>query len=92
MSGTQRPTADTVRARLEAAFRPERLEVVDESHEHVGHPGWHEGGGSHFRVVMRAASLDGLGRVERSRAVHRALQPEFDAGLHALALDVAGTS
>ena len=65
---------------LEAAFRPERLEVIDESEEHRGHAGWHEGGGTHFRVVMRAASLDGLSRVERSRAVHRALQPEFAPG------------
>ncbi|MFO1210553.1 MAG: BolA family protein [Amaricoccus sp.] len=87
----RRPTAASVRARLEAAFRPERLEVVDESDEHRGHAGWHEGGGSHFRVLMRAASLDGLSRVERSRAVHRALDPEFRAGLHALALDVAGS-
>jgi BolA protein len=92
MQAAGRPTADTVRARLEAAFSPARLEVIDESAEHAGHAGWHAGGGSHFRVVMRAASLDGLGRVERSRAVHRALQPEFDAGMHALALDLAGTA
>ena len=90
MNEATRPTADRVRARLEAAFRPERLEIVDESDEHHGHAGWHEGGGSHFRVFMRATSLDGLSRIERSRAVHRALAPEFDAGLHALALDVAG--
>ncbi|MFO1144719.1 MAG: BolA family protein [Amaricoccus sp.] len=91
MDEAGRPTAASVRARLEAAFHPERLEVVDESEEHRGHAGWHEGGGSHFRVLMRAASLDGMTRVERSRAVHRALDPEFSAGLHALALDVAGS-
>ena len=91
MDEAERPTAASVQARLEAAFRPERLEVVDESEEHRGHAGWHEGGGSHFRVLMRAASLDGMSRVERSRAVHRALDPEFRAGLHALALDVAGS-
>jgi BolA protein len=90
-SGTGRPTAERVRARLEAAFRPQRLEVKDESDEHAGHPGGHPEGGTHFRVLMRAASLDGLGRVERSRAVHRALEPEFAAGMHALALDLAGS-
>ena len=82
MDEAERPTAASVRA---------RLEVVDESEEHRGHAGWHEGGGSHFRVLMRAASLDGMSRIERSRAVHRALDPEFRAGLHALALDVAGS-
>ena len=63
-------------------------EVVDESEEHRGHGGWREGGGTHFRVVMRAASLDGLSRIERSRAVHRALAEELRGGVHALALDL----
>ena len=53
------------------AFHPERLEVIDESESHRGHGGWREGGETHFRVVMRAESLDGLSRVERSRAVHK---------------------
>jgi BolA protein len=84
-------TAETMRAKLTAAFAPDRLEVVDESDLHKGHAGWREGGGTHFRVVMRAAALDGLGRVERSRAVHRVLAEELRGGVHALALDLGGT-
>jgi BolA family transcriptional regulator, general stress-responsive regulator len=83
-------TAARMRAKLEAAFSPERLEVIDESEEHRGHGGWREGGGTHFRVVMRAASLGGLGRVERSRAVHRVLDDELGGRVHALALDLGG--
>jgi BolA protein len=84
-------TAATLEAKLRAAFAPEHLEVIDESEAHRGHAGWREGGGTHYRVVMRAAALDGLGRVERSRAVHRVLADELAGGVHALALDLAGS-
>ena len=81
---------EAIRAKLAAAFDPESLEVIDESERHRGHAGWREGGGTHFRVVMRAAALAGLSRVERSRQVHRVLDDELKGGVHALALDLAG--
>ena len=84
-------TAARIEAKLRAAFGPELLEVVDESESHRGHGGWREGGETHFRVVMRAVALDGLGRVEQSRAVHRVLADELAGGVHALALDLAGS-
>lgn len=82
--------AETIAARLRDAFSPTRLEVLDESEQHRGHGGWREGGGTHMRVVMRAADLDGLSRIERSRRVHRALAAELSGGVHALALDLGG--
>ncbi|HRO12586.1 MAG TPA: BolA family protein [Amaricoccus sp.] len=88
MNSTETRMADVLHARLTEAFHPERLEVIDESEHHRGHAGWREGGNTHFRVVMRAKSLDGLGRVERSRAVHKAVAAELAAGVHALALDL----
>ncbi|MEI2808053.1 BolA family protein [Albidovulum sp.] len=83
-------TTEEIRARLEAAFAPDRLEVMDESEAHRGHAGYREGGESHFRVTIRASAFAGMGRVERHRAVHAALGPELVARVHALALDVAG--
>ncbi len=83
--------AETLRSRLTETFHPDHLEVIDESEQHRGHGGWREGGGTHFRVVMRSARLDGLTRVERSRAVHRALAAELEGGVHALALDLSGS-
>jgi BolA protein len=88
MNSTETRMADLLRAKLAAAFHPERLEVIDESEAHRGHGGWREGGETHFRVVMRASSLAGLTRVERSRAVHKAVAAELAAGVHALALDL----
>lgn len=80
--------AAVIHDRLQAAFHPERLEVIDESEQHRGHAGWREGGETHFRVVMRAASLAGRSRLARSRAVHAALAEQLATRIHALALDL----
>jgi BolA protein len=36
--------AQEIRDRLQAAFAPDRLDVVDDSESHRGHAGWREGG------------------------------------------------
>lgn len=79
---------DRIRDRLEAAFAPRELQVRDDSEAHRGHAGWREGGETHFSVTIRAAAFEGLGRVDRHRAVHRALGPEITGRIHALALDI----
>jgi BolA protein len=84
-------TVGRIERKLRAAFAPAELQVVDESDRHKGHAGWREGGGTHFRVVMRAAAFDGLSRVEMSRAVHRTLAEELAGGVHALALELGGS-
>jgi BolA protein len=76
-----------IRAALQAAFTPERLEVINDSHRHAGHAGDDGTGESHWRVVIRAAPLAGLSRVARHRAVHAALGPAIMGRIHALALD-----
>ncbi len=74
--------------KLRAAFAAEVLEVVDDSEAHRGHAGHREGGESHFNVRIRAPEFAAMSRVERHRAVHRALGPEINASVHALALDI----
>jgi BolA protein len=80
--------AEEIRAKLERAFAPRQIEVIDESAAHRGHAGYRDGGESHFRVVMRAEALAGASRLDRHRAVHAALGPELVARIHALALDL----
>src|SRR5258708_38661327 len=72
--------------KLRSRFAPARLAVEDESSRHHGHAGWREGGETHFRVEIVSAAFEGHSRVARQRLVYAALQDEFDAGLHALAL------
>ena len=79
---------DDIEAILKARFAPSHLDVIDESERHHGHAGWREGGNTHFRVKISAPSLDGLSRVSQHRAVNEALKAQFDAGLHALAIEI----
>ncbi|SLN33164.1 transcriptional regulator BolA [Falsiruegeria litorea R37] len=78
---------EEIRNRLETAFSPTELEVVDDSESHRGHAGYQEGGESHFNVRIRAAAFEGQSRVARHRAVHAALG-DVVPRIHALALDI----
>jgi BolA protein len=80
--------ATTMRRKLEAAFAPARLEIVDESDRHIGHAGARPGGETHFRVVLVAEGFAGVGRIERQRRVHRCLATELADHIHALSLTV----
>ena len=82
------PVAEEIRARLEAEFRPTRLDVVDESERHRGHAGWQEGGESHFRVAIASPAFGPMTRIERHRAVHAALGRDLVGRIHALALTI----
>ena len=79
---------DDIRALLSAAFDPYRLEVADNSEAHRGHAGWHEGGETHFQVMIRSEAFAGMGRIQRHRAIHAALGPELIGRIHALELDI----
>jgi BolA family transcriptional regulator, general stress-responsive regulator len=79
--------ATEMETRLRAAFSPDRLEIVNESHKHAGHGGDDGTGESHFSIVIRAAAFAPMGRVARHRAVHQALG-DLNARVHAIALDI----
>lgn len=80
--------AERIRTKLEAAFAPESLKVIDESAEHAGHSGAHESGETHFKVVMKASALAGQSRLAQQRAVYAVLKEEMAERVHALALSL----
>ena len=81
---------ETIEHKLNDVFSPSRLEIIDESHLHQGHMGWREGGETHFRVVIRAAALGPISRVERHRRINAVLADELATTVHALAINAAG--
>lgn len=80
--------AQEIEERLVDAFRPEHLEVRDDSEQHRGHAGWRDGGETHFHVTIRAGALASGTRVSRHRAVHAALGPDLIGRIHALGLTI----
>ncbi|MCJ8324016.1 MAG: BolA family transcriptional regulator [Rhizobiales bacterium] len=77
-----------IQQKLNKAFSPEFLQVIDESSQHAGHSGWREGGNTHFKVEIKAASLAGKTRVAQHQAIMRELKEEFADTLHALSIDI----
>ena len=77
---------EAIRTKLSTAFSPARLEVEDDSARHHGHAGATPGGESHFNVVIEARIFEGMGRVQRQRAVYGALAEELAGPVHALSL------
>jgi len=80
---------DLITRKLTEAFRPESLQVVDESHRHEGHAGHRPGGETHFRLYIVAQAFAGKSRLERHRLVNAALSAELAGGVHALAIHAA---
>jgi len=81
--------SDEMREKLQAAFQPRELEIVDESEKHRGHAGYREGGQSHFQVTISAEAFGPMSRIERHRAVHAALRRDLVGKIHALALQIS---
>jgi BolA protein len=70
---------------LKTALAAEHVEVIDQSHRHRGHAGALEGG--HFDAVIVSARFEGMGLVERHRAVYAALGDLAARRVHALAIE-----
>ncbi len=77
---------DEIERRLQANFRPVALVVSDDSDAHRGHAGHDGGGESHFSVEVTSELFTGMARVERQRAVNRALADLLEGRVHALAV------
>ena len=79
-------TRDLITNKLTKAFAPQSLDVIDESHQHVGHAGHRPGGETHFRVTIVSEAFRGKSRVERHRMINATLAAELAGGVHALAI------
>jgi BolA family transcriptional regulator, general stress-responsive regulator len=91
------PVQLQMRAKLDAAFSPTRLEINDDSARHAGHAGArshaakHGGsapgtGETHFDIMIESAAFEGLNRVACQRAVYAVLAKELAGPVHALSL------
>lgn len=75
-----------IESKLQAALDPESLEVIDESHRHVGHVGARPEGETHFSIHVVSNAFAGCNRVERQRMVYTALAEELKGPVHALSV------
>ena len=76
---------ERIRALLVEALDPAAIEVVDDSHKHVGHAGA-RGGQGHFSVYIVSAAFAGKLPLARHRLVYAALGDMLQTDIHALAI------
>lgn len=85
---TTSPATDRVgrlRAALEQALAPSRLEIEDDSARHAGHAGAREGG--HFKVSLTSEAFRGKTAIQRHRLVFAAVAGLMKTDIHALNID-----
>lgn len=73
-----------LKERLEAAFTPDYLNIIDESHKHAGHAS--AGGAGHFIVEIVSNAFEGKSLVQRHRQVYEAVDDLMGPEVHALSI------
>jgi intracellular septation protein len=81
---------NVMRSRLQKAFSPSQLDVVDESDEHIGHAG-HQGGGRHFSITIAAGCFDKMSLVDAHRQIYSLFDDMMPDKIHALKIKVVPT-
>lgn len=75
---------ELIRTRLTEAFTPITLEIIDDSHQHIGHASAR--GGGHFTVRINSSAFSGKKPVERHRMVFSLLTDALKDEIHALSI------
>lgn len=78
-----------IRERLEAAFSPRQLEIIDESHKHAGHAGAR--GGGHYIAHIVSDAFAGKSTLQRHRMVYDAMGELMNTEVHALSIKAETT-
>lgn len=74
-------------SRIQEAFHPTHLEVIDESAEHVGHAGY-QGGGKHFAVIISAECFTHVTRITAHRQIYALFLDMMPHEIHALRIKI----
>lgn len=76
-----------IEARLKKALNPEKLEIIDEGYQHLGHAGAQSGLG-YFAIIIRAEGLQGKPKVQQHRLIYQAIGDMMQTDIHALRISV----
>ena len=82
-AGTAR--VEKIRSQLAGSLPATAVELIDDSHRHVGHAGARDGRG-HFRLRIVSAAFAGLRPLQRHQLVYRSLGELMQTDIHALSI------
>ena len=71
---------------LEKQFSPTLLNVIDESHKHIGHQG-NQNNGGHYKVEIISDKFEGMNAIQKHRLIYQCLEDMIPIEIHALSID-----
>ena len=79
---------DIIYLKISAKLHPQKLEVIDESHLHIGHAGYKSGGETHFLINIFDSNLSKQPRIQMHRAINKIMEDELKNQIHALSIKI----
>lgn len=73
---------NSITSKLQLAFSPQHLEVLNESNKHNVPPGSE----SHFKLIVVCEAFEGEMLIKRQRKINQLLADELASGVHALSM------
>ncbi|MBK2124301.1 BolA family protein [Fangia hongkongensis] len=73
--------------KLEKAFSPQALELIDETHKHKKHRHFQEGK-RHFLLIITSAQLKNLSTLKAHQAIYSCLGDLMKDKIHALSIKI----
>jgi BolA protein len=84
---SQQDRINIIREKLTKSLTPNELEIIDDSHLHIGHPGAKSGGG-HFTIIIAADAFKNKTLIESHRLIYDALGDIVGKEIHALQIRI----
>ncbi len=80
---------DKITNKLQQALQPTSLEIIDDSHKHIGHAGA-KGGAGHFQVLIASEQFNDKNTLACHRLIYQALSEMMPSEIHALSIQIKG--
>ena len=77
-----------IKSILSGYFIDIKIEVIDNSNEHIGHHNFNGTEGTHFKIIMDDKLNISKSRLQTHRKINELLKEEFSQGMHALEIKI----
>lgn len=79
-------TIEKIRKILTDNLNLQKIEIIDQSHKHIGHSGWKKGISTHFDLLIVSQSFENKSQLQRHRMVYSLLKEDLQEYIHALSI------
>ena len=79
---------DTIQIKLKEAIEIEEIEIVDNSHKHIGHKSFSPEK-YHLHLKIKSSYLNSISRVNAQKMIMKILKKDLETKIHALEISIA---